>query len=65
MENFVFGYFWLELEKKYCHFRNQYLEFFNVRIFHAKIKSFEYWSIFGLEFKKAMVIFEINAPEFV
>ena len=65
MENFVFGYFWLELEKNIVIFEISTLEFFNVRIFHAKIKSFEYWSIFGLEFKKAMVIFEINAPEFV
>ena len=64
-------YFWLEFEKNYCRFRNQYPQIFHYSKFHAKIdylhlrQKMLYLDIFGLEFEKAIVIFEINVLKFV
>ena len=51
---------------------NQYPKIFQYAKFHAKTKNtyiydkkMLYLDIFGLEFEKAIVIFEINSLEFV
>ena len=71
-ENFVFEYFWLEFEKSCCHFRNQFPQIFSLcevscktkKYLHLRQKKF-YLDNFGLQFEKAILIFQINSLKLV
>ena len=63
-ENFVSGYFWLEFERNYCHFQNQFHAKMNKKTLHLGQIMLSL-GIFRLKFEKAIVIFEIKALELV
>ena len=73
-KNALFGYFWARILKHYCHIWNQYSRICLIAKFLQKNKNAKIWdqkclisylAIFGLEFEKTVVIFEISTPEFV
>ena len=65
------GYFWARILKNYCHIWNQHPRICLIAKFHEKWKCLNlgpkmpYLGIFGLEFEKNIVIYEISVLEFV
>ena len=67
----LFGYFWAEIRKQYCHIRKQHPRICLIAKFCEIMKMLKlgpkipYLGIFGMEFENNIVIFDISTLKFV